>query len=730
MSGQVISIPAKGSRFWKDSVQSVSDLPASGSVVGEARVVIDDNTPYIWNGASWNPVSGGGASDSFNTIQTPAGTAPVASSPTDVLTLTSSDNSLTITGDSTTDTVDFVVASSVTSRSPNTIAGFDGSGNLESVPNWGVSTTSFGPSYNLTENPNNGGGDSIDNLNVQFVPLQNSPNENWNIRNTNISLDSTSTGFNQGTAGNAINMNALNITHNGTGDVGGIVFTNSNIGLGNGTDPISVNGLSYYTATGQISDNVTMANQVQGHGFQTSAASGAILQNQWIGFYDFANVACAIPGYQSFVGNPNIAEILTNHNYNGLTLAGNMPLFSGNAGYFGVTVSPTIGTIPASGTFQGLNVNPTITDNRNNATGLYINMSNVTNYAGVKASLVVQDITYEYNTAGTFGNTITVEYTNTTTAGNEVASLAGTNITVSIESGVSTATQVKAALDANITISGAMTTTITGTASNPQVTYAQTNLAGGINSGSKKGADITGDVSINGALSFTGALSIGQLTSFAPFTVTSSLGVASVDQLITSPSVAANATITGTDLLAINTAMLLTIGNNASVTSSFLGYAALGLPAVLSMGTGSTIDLVEGAAFAISLDGAATGGTVDEVMLCRSLAIPNGTTTVNKLMGYEFDLPFGAVGTTHWGFYSKPATAHNYFAGDVVIGTSDTPTNSSVGLELNSTTKAILNSRMTSTQRDSLTAVNGMVLYNTTTDKLQVYAAGSWVDLH
>ena len=37
---------------------------------------------------------------------------------------------------------------------------------------------------------------------------------------------------------------------------------------------------------------------------------------------------------------------------------------------------------------------------------------------------------------------------------------------------------------------------------------------------------------------------------------------------------------------------------------------------------------------------------------------------------------------------------------------------------------------LTTTERDALTAAKGMVIYNTTTDKLQVYAASSWTDLH
>lgn len=45
------------------------------------------------------------ASSSFKTISTPSGSSPVATSPTDTLTLTSSDGSLSITGNSGTDTI-------------------------------------------------------------------------------------------------------------------------------------------------------------------------------------------------------------------------------------------------------------------------------------------------------------------------------------------------------------------------------------------------------------------------------------------------------------------------------------------------------------------------------------------------------------------------------------------------------------------------------------------------
>lgn len=42
---------------------------------------------------------------------------------------------------------------------------------------------------------------------------------------------------------------------------------------------------------------------------------------------------------------------------------------------------------------------------------------------------------------------------------------------------------------------------------------------------------------------------------------------------------------------------------------------------------------------------------------------------------------------------------------------------------LSSTTKAFLPTRMTTTQRDALTPAAGMVIYNTTTNKLNVYTS-------
>lgn len=98
---------------------------------------------------------------------------------------------------------------------------------------------------------------------------------------------------------------------------------------------------------------------------------------------------------------------------------------------------------------------------------------------GVAATLIVQDLTYTSFDLYSDGNDISIEYTGGGTAGAEVVTITDMAISVQIQSGVSTATQVKAAID----LSAAMdliTVSISGTASTAQVTSSATNLTGGV----------------------------------------------------------------------------------------------------------------------------------------------------------------------------------------------------------------------------------------------------------
>lgn len=78
-----------------------------------------------------------------------------------------------------------------------------------------------------------------------------------------------------------------------------------------------------------------------------------------------------------------------------------------------------------------------------------------------------------------------------------------------------------------------------------------------------------------------------------------------------------------------------------------------------------------------------------------------------------------ASATGRWNFYAN-GTAANYFNGDVLLGT--TTAISSAKLVVTSTTQGFLPPRMTTAQRDAIASpVAGLVIYNTSTNKLNVY---------
>jgi len=61
------------------------------------------------------------------------------------------------------------------------------------------------------------------------------------------------------------------------------------------------------------------------------------------------------------------------------------------------------------------------------------------------------------------------------------------------------------------------------------------------------------------------------------------------------------------------------------------------------------------------------------------------------------------------------------------VGIGTTTTNTSAKLEIDSTTGALLVSRMTTADSTNMTPVNGMIIYNTTTNAFNFRENGAWV---
>lgn len=98
----------------------------------------------------------------------------------------------------------------------------------------------------------------------------------------------------------------------------------------------------------------------------------------------------------------------------------------------------------------------------------------------VKASLKIEDITYQADTAGTAGNSITITYTNDGTAGSETVGVTGSAINVHMQSGVSTAAQIKTAVDNSVPAAALVNLTIdSGDTGDVQASHTVQSLTGG-----------------------------------------------------------------------------------------------------------------------------------------------------------------------------------------------------------------------------------------------------------
>lgn len=100
--------------------------------------------------------------------------------------------------------------------------------------------------------------------------------------------------------------------------------------------------------------------------------------------------------------------------------------------------------------------------------------------AAVKASKVIQDLTFTAVKGGQSGNNITIAYTTGGTAGSEVVTVNGNAISIQIQSGTSTASQIRTAFNLVAAAIALASCAVSGTGSNPQTSTGATNLISGL----------------------------------------------------------------------------------------------------------------------------------------------------------------------------------------------------------------------------------------------------------
>jgi hypothetical protein len=132
-----------------------------------------------------------------------------------------------------------------------------------------------------------------------------------------------------------------------------------------------------------------------------------------------------------------------------------------------------------------------------------------------------------------------------------------------------------------------------------------------------------------------------------------------------------------------------------------------------------TIPTINGHILTLQAGGAPSGGTDKNggpLLLQSGIATGSGSSTIEF-----YTATAGASGTTDR-FPTLKAVIDG--AGHLGVGTGAPATSAAV--EIASTTGALLLPRMTTAQKNALTAVNGMCLYDTDLNKFQGYENGAW----
>jgi hypothetical protein len=171
--------------------------------------------------------------------------------------------------------------------------------------------------------------------------------------------------------------------------------------------------------------------------------------------------------------------------------------------------------------------------------------------------------------------------------------------------------------------------------------------------------------------------------------------------------------------------MRIDTSRNVNIGATSLG-ARLGIK-----GSGSTSAttslLVQNSAGTAALtvrdDLSATFGgniTTNNNVIARGLSI--GTSGINFQSASNTLIVPSTLG---WDVLYNGATNNVQIGRTGFIGSRE----SSASLQVDSTTQGFLPPRMTTTQKNAITAVAGLVLYDSTTNKLQCYNGSTWNDL-
>lgn len=844
-----------------ETVTTFAALPsAATSGVGAVRVTADTGVFYVSDGTTWNAVAGGGSIAGGTNVGTGTGLSfkdvsganmrfrsiavdatlgltagvdtislSVASAPnvTGVVAIANGGtgqsnqqaalNNITNTGGATAGDVltfsggnaQFLPPAGVPTGIPNQFAYFDPAGDLASLPGWLSSASPINGSSNVSLNyqPNNLlASPQVFLWNVNIDPLQNSPNDSLTIHSVSANLDSAATGFNMGSAGNSVTLLNAGFNYQGNGSTyGRLVYQNWNTGFGNGTDPVTFNGLSGVFIGWNAAANVTVNGQHLSYSSSVSMDAAAISTANFSvsGYSETSQLSTAdVYGYNAFYAQPNIGTIKNTHNFNGLTINPTITTFEGNAGYFGAIISGAITNQGTNGYF-GIQVNPTITHLTSNSYGMSIDGITTDGTATWSGCILSS------NNIVTTGDVKVLNINTLNGSGHAAIDSSGhhfLNVGVTLANGLG---------QANGNVIGGQITIPNGTAITTTDFFGN-NLAFGINLGDGTSSFTSSSPVGLSAVGFVGQV-VGDgdadlinflLNGYAPVfngnvtrinnthnacfpnsgtgTLDESvlmlvsqpagpvgtdnwgfradsphldnylpkLAIGTTNKKAASPfvldivgqtqtkSTAVDAGVYGhyvtltssTTADASNELFAFSSENFATVNATFTNSKVLiGSSQSVTRGDGSddgTLSGICGHESNLRVSSGAGGVTGIAVSFLSLIAAISGTVT-DVYHFYGQPIQSGGTFTNQYGIYlphDAVTPMKNWLSGQTVIGgTSAAPTNADVGLEVKS--GAFLSSSYDNAGESAITAVNGMIIYNTDLNKFRGYENGVWVNL-
>jgi len=626
----------------------------------------------------------------------------------------------------------------------NSFVGFNSTGDMISIPgySWDQTTQALNANTNFDPFVN---GYTAYSLNANSLPTADNVN-NISVLNTFTNCGGDDSGFSCGDpatgAGGLYGINSgVNSTNKSS--VGHTQLFNGYSQFGNGTDPITVHDMNGMSIGETLGTGVSMvyANQFTSN---MQAQAGSSLSS-FTAFSEQSFLTHLLQNYSGIQLNTNITTIDGYYNAYG----DNPNLTTVHGGYNSANFSPNIGSV--SGTYNGISISPNVV-----SSALTAEQFQITAVADVAQSLASKYLTFcePY----TNGGTCWAPWFKVSGTGTDPMVPGYTMVEVDIATGDTAATVGTAlynavnALTVNLTWADSGTGVVTGTAvSQGQANQANAQDSGfavvmtafgggdgqavglninmgnatGFADGNVKAIDANGNVNINGKL---------QTGTNAPMTDQGGTQAQPVNTINTNFTVAPGVTVNNADMFGFGPIANLTMGANSHANASpglGVGASSLGMIGLITMDNGSTATNVNGSFIAqVLVGGTGAGGVIDDMNAYRAVSANFGSpTTVTNSRAFLADDTLGAPATNHWGFYAK-SSFENYMGKSLKIGgtagVADKVSNSSVGLEIDPTL-ALLPDPMTTTVRDSLTPLTGMLVNNSTTNQLERYDGAAWV---